>query len=62
MTQVTLDINLEQFRYSLIGDGYLKEEVIKMSEEELVLILKRRIYNHIYQEFEKSRRFGYLED
>lgn len=62
MTQVTLDINLEQFRYSLIGDGYLKEEVIKMSEEELVLILKRRVYNHIYTEFEKSRRFGYLED
>lgn len=59
--KVELDINLEKFRYSLIGDGYLKEEVIEMSEEELVTILKSRIYAKISSEFEMSREFGYLD-
>ena len=58
---VTLDINLEKFRYSLIGDGYLKEEVIEMSEEKLVNVLKQRIYSHISMEYERSRRFGYVD-
>lgn len=59
--KIELDIDLEKFRYSLIGDGYLKEEVIEMSEEKLVTILKSRIYTKISREFETSRRFGYLD-
>lgn len=59
--KVELDINLEKFRYSLIGDGYLKEEVTEMTEEELVTILKSRINAKISKEFEMSRKFGYLD-
>lgn len=59
---VILNIDLENFRYSLIGDGYLKEEVLTMSDEELVLILKQRIYGHISKEFQRSIDFGYVYD
>lgn len=59
--QITLDIDLERFRYSLVGDGYLKEEVVKMSEETLINIFKRRVINHIDIECDRSRRFGLLD-
>lgn len=45
--KVELDIDLEKFRYSLIGDGFLKDEVIEMSKDELIAILKNRIINYI---------------
>ena len=59
---IVLNIDLEKFRYSLIGDGYLKEEVLAMSEEKLILILKQRIYGHISTEFQRSIDFGYVYD
>lgn len=59
--KVELDIDLEKFRYSLVGDGYLKEEVDKMSEEELVGMLTRSIHNRIEMEFAKSKRLGLLD-
>lgn len=58
---VIIDVDLEKFRYSLIGDGYLKEEVIKMTKEELIRILKVRIYDYISVEYNRSKRFGYVD-
>lgn len=58
--EVTVDVDLEKFRYSLVGDGYLLEEVKKMSEEELVGILSNRIYSHIELKYDKSVRYGLL--
>lgn len=59
---IVINVDLEKFRYSLIGDGYLKEEVINMSQADLIHILKERIDNHIEAEFNKSVRYGWLED
>lgn len=56
--EVTINIDLEKFRYSLVGDGYILEEVKKMSEEKLVKILSDRIYWHIELEYDKGRRYG----
>ena len=56
--EVTIDIDLEKFRYSLVGDGYILEEVKKMSEEKLVKILSDRIYWHIELEYDKGKRYG----
>lgn len=54
--KITLDINLEKFRYSLIGDGYLKEEVIALSEEELLEILENRISYKINIEYNEGKK------
>ena len=37
--EVTLHVNLEKFRYNLVGDGYLLEEVKNLTTEQLVDIL-----------------------
>ena len=58
--EITLDIDLEKFRYSLVGDGYLKEEVVDMSEDRLITILKNRITDHIEVEYDRSLRYGLL--
>ena len=59
--KITLDIDLEKFRYSLIGDGYLKEEVVDMPQDRLIAILSNRIEDYINIEYDKSRRFGLLD-
>lgn len=56
-----LDIDLEKFRYSLVGDGYLKEEVDKMSNGDLEVILKDRIKRHINDGYNKAKRYGLLD-
>lgn len=56
-----LDINLEKFRYSLVGDGYLLKEVKEMSNEELVTVLNGRIKRHIEYQYEKSKRYGLID-
>lgn len=59
--KVTLDIDLEKFRYSLVGDGYLLKEVKEMSDEKLVTVLTRRVERHIEVEYGRSRRYGLLD-
>lgn len=59
--QVTLDIDLEKFRFSLVGDGHLLEEVKKMSNEELITVLTGKIERYIEVEYRKSRRYGLLD-
>lgn len=56
--KVTLDIDLEKFRYSLVGDGFLLEEVEEMSEERLIDILTYRVKDHIEKEYQHSVHLG----
>ena len=56
--EVTFNVDLEKFRYSLVGDGYLLEEAIKMSEKELLEVLKLRIRLYIEKEYAKGVRYG----
>lgn len=56
---VTFDIDLEKFRYSLIGDGYIKEEVSQMTQGKLIEILEGRIISHIAREYEAGKRMGW---
>lgn len=60
--KVTFDIDLEKFRYSLVGDGYLLEEVVKMSEERLIEILGDRIYRYIERGYCQGKRYGLFND
>lgn len=54
--EIKIDIDLEKFRYSLVGDGYLIDEVEKMSHGELINILKHQLEYRISSEYEKSMR------
>jgi hypothetical protein len=56
--KVTLDIDLEQYRLSLIGDGYVYEEVKDLSDEELIKILQRRLTDSIYVSYWKTIEWG----
>lgn len=56
--ELTLNIDLEKFRYSLVGDGYLLEEVKEMSDEELIRLLTGRITQHIEVEYARGKRYG----
>ena len=55
---VTIDIDLEKFRYSLVGDGYLLKEAMSMSNEDLISVLERRVNSHILVEFYKGIDLG----
>ena len=60
--KVTLDIDLEKFRGSLVGDGYILEEVKSMTDEELITVLTGRVERHIESEYAKSKRIGLLDE
>ena len=53
--KLEMEIDIEKFRYGLVGDGYLYDEVIKMSEEKLLTILKDRITHRIQIEYMRSQ-------
>ena len=59
--EVTFEVDLEKFRYSLIGDGFIKEEVIKMSKEDLINELKNRVDDYILTEYNKGKRMGLFD-
>ena len=58
-TEVKLEVDLEKFRYSLVGDGYLLKEVVKMSQEELVRVLEHRVNDHILIEYRRGKKYGF---
>ena len=62
MKKIELNIDLEKLRYSLVGDGYILEEVEKMSEEKLISILKGRIYLYIEKEYYKGVKMGLYDE
>lgn len=59
--EVTLNINLEKFRYSLVGDGYILEEVKNLTTGQLIDILNERVQDHINKEFSKGHRIGLFD-
>ena len=59
--KVTFDIDLEKFRYSLVGDGYVLKEVVEMSNEELINVLERRVNSHINVEYYRSVKLNLLD-
>lgn len=61
LTNITLAIDLEKLRYSLIGDGYIKEEVVKMSQEDLIQVLQNRIECKINREYKFGERLGWYD-
>ena len=60
--KITLDIDLEKFRGSLVGDGYILEEVKSMTNEELTDILTGRVERYIESGYAKSKRIGLLDE
>lgn len=52
--KVKLDIDIEKFRWSLVGNGYLYDEVKDMPTAKLISILQRRITDYINIENHKS--------
>ena len=60
--KITLDIDLEKFRGSLVGDGYILEEVKSMTNEELTKILTGRVERYIESGYAKSKRMGLLDE
>ena len=58
--EIKLEVDLDKFRYSLVGDGYLLEDVEDMTEEKLISILEMRIYDHIKKEYQSGKELGLL--
>lgn len=61
LISITFDVDLEKFRCSLIGDGFIKEEVVKMSQEDLIRELKYRVDSKIEREYEAGRRMRWYD-
>lgn len=59
--KVTIDIDLEKLRYSLVGDGYVLKEVVEMSNEELINVLERRVNSYISVEYHRSVKLNLLD-
>ena len=60
--KVTFDVNLEKFRYSLVGDGYTLKNVLPMSNAKLIDILCDRVNDHIEAEYYRGKRLGLFSD
>lgn len=56
--KINVEINLEHFRYSLVGDGYLLKEAEALTNEELIEIFKERVIDHMEKEYYKGIRLG----
>lgn len=55
---VTLDVNMEQLRYALVGNGYILEEAEKLTNGQLLTILRMRVERKIEQEYLAGVRQG----
>ncbi len=60
--EVTVNINIEKFRYSLVGNGYTLEEVKTFSHERLGAILQARVLGKIYHDYYKGKRIGLYDE
>ena len=59
--EIKLEIDLEKFRYSLIGNGYNFEDVEKMTEEGLVSVLEMKVCYYIEKEYQRSKKLGLIK-
>lgn len=60
--KVTFDVDLEKFRYSLVGDGYTLKNVLPMSNTKLIDILRDRVNDYIEAEYYRGKRLGLFCD
>ena len=60
--KVTFDVDLEKFRYSLVGDGYTLKNVLHISNAKLIDILHDRVNDHIESEYYRGKRLGLFCD
>ena len=58
--KIELDIDIEQYRLSLVGDGYLYEEVKDLNEKELIEILQKRLIHSIAISARKTLKWGLI--
>lgn len=58
---LTLDINMEQLRYSLVGNGYILEEVERLTDGQLLTILRMRVARKIEEDYLAGVRQGLYE-
>ena len=59
---IAFDVDLEKFRYSLVGDGYTLKHVQHMSNAKLIDILCDRVNDHIEAEYYRGMRLGLYID
>ena len=52
--KVELEVDVDKYKWSLVGDGYLYDEVKQMSDDEVVSILQRRLTQRIEREYANS--------
>ena len=52
--KVELEVDVDKYRWSLVGDGYLYDEAKRMSDDEVINVLQRRLTKHIEREYGKS--------
>ena len=55
---INVDINLEHFRYSLVGDGYTLKEAEALTDGELIRLFEGRIITNMETEYYKGLRLG----
>ena len=60
--KVSMEINLEHFRYSLVGDGYTLAEAEALTNEELIKLFRERIIGHMEKEYYKGIRLGLYKE
>ena len=53
--KLEMEVDIEKFRYGLVGNGYIYEEVIEFTEEELMEMLIDKINKKIKVEYRMSR-------
>ena len=55
---VTLDVNREKLRYALVGNGYILEEAERLTEGQLLSIIRLRVERKIENEYLAGVRQG----
>ena len=55
---VTLDVNMEKLRYALVGNGYILEEAERLTEGQLLSILRMGVERKIENEYLAGVRQG----
>lgn len=58
--KVELEVDVDKYKWSLVGDGYLYDEAKQMSDDEVINILQRRLTQRIEREYTKS--LGVIRD
>jgi hypothetical protein len=56
--KIELNIDIEQYRLSLVGDGYIYEEVKDFKEEQLIEILQNRLTHSIAKSAKQTLDWG----